>query len=406
MQQIKPNIKYKPLAGKYCLDIIKCTYFKRLYPMSADYYKILQVSNTASTSEIKQAYLQLTEKWKKLRVNQTPEMRTRTDKILTIIEEAYQVLSIEETRLIYDQERNQTTQTASSTVELPNEIEKKQPTTSTKKPLSRFSLFLVLVLIIVGASAYYIFFVPNNLFTSSQDDTALEPAPRYTKQTTELKASLQENKPAQMEQPKQPKPKEIIIPAPQPKTEKVANNTTPVAIQKNDVKQTFATPTPIDAERLKNANDPSLKETAKGLAKITNAHKAVVINFNTQFIEANASNQNITLKFMVIDGISTSRALLDTYLTERFFFDNQLCDVQKANIAKGITFTFTYYNTQNELIGKYYIDQQVCESPMEKRLIKTPDQYQIDSIEIDEDGKPIANKEENQASETPKDIVN
>ncbi len=364
--------------------------------MATNYYKILQVSTTVSKEEIENAYRQLIGKWQHLRAQQTPEMKARSDKLIAMIEEAYHILSIEKTRAIYDRQLQQTEDTNSPII-TPKELPEETPPPTKKSPIR---LFAALGVLLVIAIIIYVLFIPNGLFEQS-NTTVLESTPVPTpKQQT---AATPREKPLKEEEPTPPLKDQTTPPQVKESTEETSqqihNNIVfkePKDKEGKDITPTTASDTTVvDTNQLKNANDPILKETAKRLAELTNNHKKVVINFNTQFVEAKASNQNVTLNFMVIDGISNSRTILDSYLTERFFYDNQICDVQKDNIAKGILFTFAYYNTQKELIGKYYIDKQVCDSPMEKRLIKTPTKYQLDSIEIGEDGKPIAEDETN-----------
>lgn len=364
--------------------------------MATNYYKILQVSTTVSKEEIENAYRQLIGKWQYLRAQQTPEMKARSDKLIAMIEEAYHILSVEKTRAIYDRQLQQTEDTNSPII-TPKELPEETPPPTKKSPIR---LFAALGVLLVIAIIIYVLFIPNGLFEQS-NTTALEstPVPTLKQQT----AATPREKPLKEEEPTPPLKDQTTPPQVKESTEETSQQIQDNIVFKEpkdkegkDIIPTTASDTTVvDTNQLKNANDPILKETAKRLAELTNNHKKVVINFNTQFVEAKASNQNVTLNFMVIDGISNSRTILDSYLTERFFYDNQICDVQKDNIAKGILFTFAYYNTQKELIGKYYIDKQVCDSPMEKRLIKIPTKYQLDSIEIGEDGKPIAEDETN-----------
>lgn len=356
-----------------------------------NYYKILQLTTTASKEEIESAYHRLIEKWRGLRAQQIPENQQRSDKIITLLEEAYQVLSDEKKRAHYDHQLDHGTPPPSPTTSSQNSP---QETAPTKK--GRMLLWAILVIILVIVAIIYVLFIPNSLF-SQPDTTALEATPVSS---TKQAASPQPKKGLLQEELTSPK-KDHVITQQDNKTQEGAGqkiqDSKPVKkeTQDKDAASTTAVGSKkISADQLKNANDPSLKETAKQLAESTNLHKKVVINLNTQFLEAKASNQNVTIKFMVIDGISNSRTILDSYLTERFFYDNQICEIQKSNIEKGILFTFAYYNTKKELVGKYYIDQEVCESPMEKRLVKTPNEYQLNSIEIGEDGKPIAQKDE------------
>lgn len=380
--------------------------------MATDYYKVLQVSNTVSTSEIEEAYHQLISKWQSLRAQQSPEAKLRSDKIIALIEEAYQVLSVEKTRAIYDRQLKQATATSPIINHKEQEVKQEQEikpvvthkepkpkvekeTQTVKKPASRSFFIIFILLIIVAMAIYYVLFIPNNLLSSQSDTNALESTPITTPKPSPSPktAPVIEKKSPTVEQDKQriTPPKEAIA---LPQRQDTVNNTVKVPPSDNTVSSASSEPEVMDANRLKNANNPELKETAERLAEITNAHKGVVLNFNTQFIEAKAANQNVTLRFMVIDGITSSKMIFESYLTERFVYDNQICDIQKDNIAKGTLFTFSYYNTQNELLGKYYIDQQVCESPKEKRLIKIPDDYQLNSIEIDQNGNPIPSSQE------------
>lgn len=360
--------------------------------MPTDYYKILQVSPTVSKEEIENAYRQLIEKWQNLRAQQTPEIKKRSDKIIALIDEAYQILSVEKTRAIYDRQLNQTVEASSPMVTPKVHAKKIRP--ATKKNTTRLWVLVIIIALLIIVATYTLF-IPHSFF-SNQPDTVLEATPVTIpkKKTTPEPQNNASKKEITAPSTTKNKVETTAVNKIESKTApQIGNTSTLQETKENNVIQTTNT-NAIDKDQLKNANDPALKEMAKRLAEITNNHKNVVINFNTQFIEAKASNQNITLNFMVIDGIANSRTILDSYLTERFFYDNQICDVQKDNIEKGILFTFAYYNTQKELIGKYYIDKQVCASPMEKRLIKTPSEYQLNAIEIGEDGKPIQKQQE------------
>ena len=70
--------------------------------MSADYYKILEVSKTSSAEDIKKAYRKLALKW---HPDKNPDNQEAATKKFKELSEAYEVLSDEKKRRIYDQYR-------------------------------------------------------------------------------------------------------------------------------------------------------------------------------------------------------------------------------------------------------------------------------------------------------------
>ena len=70
--------------------------------MPADYYEILEVSNTSSREDIKKAYRRLALRWHPDKNPDNQEFATKKFKELS---EAYEVLSDEKKRRIYDQYR-------------------------------------------------------------------------------------------------------------------------------------------------------------------------------------------------------------------------------------------------------------------------------------------------------------
>lgn len=131
-----------------------------------------------------------------------------------------------------------------------------------------------------------------------------------------------------------------------------------------------------------NAHNPQLKAIAYEVAKAANTKLNAVINNTMQFVGAKASNQNITYRFVVFDSITNSQEHLLSFFTERFISDsNEVCNNQQTHLSNGILFTLAYFNTKGELVGSYYIDQQVCTIRPQK-LIKKPDINQLNSVEI------------------------
>lgn len=67
-----------------------------------DYYKILEIKNTATQEEIKKAYRKLAPKYHPDKNNESPEARKNAEKIFRDVSEAYQVLSDPNKRQMYD----------------------------------------------------------------------------------------------------------------------------------------------------------------------------------------------------------------------------------------------------------------------------------------------------------------
>lgn len=308
--------------------------------MTINHYKILQIPETATSEEIKQAYINSINKWQQLQKQQTPEAKERSNKVIAGIELAYKVLSNPVTRANFDESLNNPTPTITTTTNQTTTM----TTHSSSKLLYTLLIIILILLIAIATGVFYIIFKsPISPFTAetqqSQQANSQKAAPAVS---DELKKALE------------------------------------------------------SAEQLKkqNANNPELKEIAKSLAETANKNTNAIIAYNTQFLGAQASNQNVTFRFMVIDGITHSQSLLSSYLTERFIVNNNdVCNTQQTNLAKGSLFTFAYYNTKGELLGSYYIDQQVCQSPATNRIIKRPDESQLKPIEPNKDGAATPKKE-------------
>lgn len=293
--------------------------------MTINHYKILQVPETATPEQIEHAYSNSIKKWQQLQKQQNPATKERTAKVIASIEQAYRILSDPLARANYNKTINGKTPNMSNQAPPPS-----------RKLLYTLLIIILILLATIASGIFYIIFrtidSPVQL-TTSQPTQSTPPATAQPAISAELKESLEQ----------------------------------------------------AEQLRLKNANNPELKEIAKGIAEMANQNANAIINFNTQFLGAQAANQNITFKFMVIDGITHSQSLLSAYLTERFIVNNNdVCNSQQTNLAKGTLFTFGYYNTKNELIGSYYIDQQVCQSPATNRIIKRPSEILLNANEINE----------------------
>ncbi|MFD1259546.1 J domain-containing protein [Entomomonas asaccharolytica] len=309
--------------------------------MTINHYKILQIPETATSEEIKQAYINSINKWQELQTQQTPEAKERSNKIIASIEHAYKVLSNPTTRAHFDKAlQNQTSNITTTT----NQTTTMTTTHSSSKLLYTLLVIILILLIAIAAGVSYIIF----------KGPALQP----------------------------------IAQAPQSQQ---ANQQKAAPTISDELKKELE-----KAEQLKkqNANNPELIEIAKSIAEMANKNSNTIIAYNTQFLGAQSSNQNVTFRFMVIDGITHSQSLLSSYLTERFIVNNNdVCNSQQANLAKGTLFTFAYYNTKGELLGSYYIDQQVCQSPATNRIVKRPDESQLKPLEVKKDSAATTNKE-------------
>ena len=71
--------------------------------MTKFYYKVLDISETATDYEIKNAYKKLAKKW---HPDKNLDNRKRAEQMFNIISEAYQILSNSESRKLYDQNIN------------------------------------------------------------------------------------------------------------------------------------------------------------------------------------------------------------------------------------------------------------------------------------------------------------
>lgn len=294
--------------------------------MTINHYKILQVPETATTEQIKQAYSNSIKKWQQLQKQQNPATKERTEKVIASIEQAYRVLSDPLARANYNK-----------TLYGKNPVMSNQTPQSSRKLLYTLLIIILILLVTIASGIFYIIFKTTEtpVQASPQPAAQNQPAPNQPQISAELKKSLEQ----------------------------------------------------AEQLRLKNANNPELKQIAKAIADTANQNANAIINFNTQFLGAQAANQNVTFKFMVIDGITNSPSILSAYLTERFIVNNNdVCNSQQANLAKGTLFTFGYYNTKNELVASYYIDQQVCQSPATNRIIKRPNENLLNAVEINAEG--------------------
>lgn len=294
--------------------------------MSANHYRILQVSENATQEEVAQAYINAIEKWQQLLQTQTPQLKERTLKVITSIDQAYLVLSDPQQRNLYDQKLRTINASA-------------LPVKSSRKLLYTLFIAILIMLIAIAAGIFYII--------TNQVKFIKQPEPAIT--TSEQKPTTP--------------PQQVNAISPELEKE----------LQK--VKQI----------QTQNAQDPELKALANAIAELVNQKKNLIINQNTQFLGAQASNQNIVYRFVVIDGITHSENILTAYLSDNFVAaNNEVCSAQQINLAKGLIFTSAYYDTQGKLLGSFYIDQQVCESPMDNRLIKIPDAKQLQLIGVTE----------------------
>ncbi len=88
------------------MKIVKWKYKKSNYiniKMTKFYYKVLDISETATDTEIKNAYKKLAKKW---HPDKNLDNRKRAEQMFNIISEAYQILSNNESRKLYDQNIN------------------------------------------------------------------------------------------------------------------------------------------------------------------------------------------------------------------------------------------------------------------------------------------------------------
>lgn len=317
--------------------------------MTVNYYQLLQIPENATIEQIEQAYTSQLNKWCHFKDQQPEHLKERANKVISCLKTAYQVLVNPEQRIQYDQTlkaNTPATNVISSTTE------------STARPIRKkvvsnvFYIIIIVLLIIIAIGIFYLIYQASS--------TA----------------------PTQLEQTK-------------PKTANSTNTTqtTQPPVMPLELKEAIKK---AEEQRKRQAQDPTLKALAQRIAENSNKNINTLINYNTKFIGAQASNQNVTFRLLVIDGISISKILLASYMNERFILDNnEVCGNQQSDLAKGILYTFAYYNSKGELLGGYYIDEQVCQSPTSSRIIKRPDINQLKSIEIPADTGVSISKDNN-----------
>lgn len=311
--------------------------------MPNNYYQILKLSEHATLEEINQAYTFHLKKWQLLKEQQPPHLQERTNKLLAYLDQAYQVLSDPEQRTAYDKRLKQETVSPIS-----SQMHSLIPP-STHSSTSSNKGFYISIIILLALIAIGIFYLIYQARVTVTYQPTGQLAANSTKQnntsiSTELKIALEK----------------------------------------------------ADQQKIQNAQNASLKALAKTIADNTNNNLNIILNNNTKFIGAQAANQNVTFRFLVIDGISYSQAILNSYLTERFIADNnEVCNDQQVDLSKGILYTFAYYDNKGKLLASYYIDQQVCQSPATKRIVKHPDSYQLEAKE-----RPLSINTSSQAKPT------
>lgn len=317
--------------------------------MTVNYYRLLQIPQNASIEQIEQAYTSHQQKWSLFKNEQPEHLKARADKILSCLETAHRVLVSPELRLQYDRTLNADEEhTAAAT---PTNI---SPTKDMSKKTTNNIFYVIIIILLITMAAVFCYYTYR---TGLTDPT----------------------------QPEQTKPQPAHL-AHSPQT------TQPVAMS-TELKEAIKR---AEEQRKRQAQDPTLKGLAQRIAENSNKNRNTTINYNTKFLGAQASNQNVTFRLLVIDGISISKILLASYMNERFLLDNnEVCGNQQNDLAKGILYTFAYYNSKGELLGGYYIDEQVCQSPTSSRLIKKPDLNQLKSIEVPADTDGPASKDDN-----------
>ena len=305
-----------------------------------NYYRILQISENATNLEVEQAYDKLLTKWLQIRIKSSVIPRERIDIIIRSIEDAYKVISSPEKREEYDKASNRN----NVENELPEQVKINTPPPSlsedeniTKKSNYLLILLIVLILMCIAYGLYY--FIFNNTSQNTEIIQSTQPnqdEKSITKEALENAKELIENK--------------IQVPEPNVPAIKKA---------------------PVAEPQLKNIDE--LTDMAKKIAQSADKYRNSFINKNTTLLGASASKQNIRLNFKVIEGIADSPTLLETYFNERFAYDNNVCKTQEKDIKRGNAFIFAYYDNSYKLLTIYMIDQDVCDSPLERRIIKKVD---------------------------------
>lgn len=297
------------------------------------YYQFLKIPENATFEEIHQAYTSHLKKWQHLKEQQPEHLQESINKVLAHLAEVYDVLSNPVHRAAYDlslKDHSDHHKMSHNTDHLTSDIRPPRPQPNANKIL--YTIIGLLLFVVLGM-LYLIYQTYST--TSYPPHTVLTKNPPNQPVTTKISATLQ------------------------------------AAIEK------------ASQQKKQNAQDVTLKALAKTIADNTNKNLNTILNNNTKFIGAQAANQNVTFRFVVIDGITYSSALLSTYLKERFIVDNNdICNNQQINLAKGILYTFAYYDSKSKLIASYYLDQQVCQSPLSEKIIKRPDSYQLEAKEI------------------------
>lgn len=332
-----------------------------------DHYKILQVSENATDLEIEQAYDSLLTKWLQVKVKSRELPRERIDSILHSIEEAYKVLSSPDKRAEYNKSINLNDITADKLVEVKTAQEPlAEQEKITKKPNHLFILLILLMLVSIIYSLYYFVFDKNS--ASDQSSQASTENYAITKEALDNAQKLIKDKTSENQSPPLPKVDNTDKTDQQDSAQNLIENQSPEigTVITTDISKKEKQP--VSSPPLKNMDE--LTKIAKKIASSADKYRNSFINKNTTLLSANASKQNIRLNFRVIEGISNSPALLDAYLNERFTYDNNICQTQEKDIQRGNAFIFAYYDNNYKSLITYMIDKEVCDSPLERRIIK------------------------------------
>lgn len=357
-----------------------------------NYYRILQISEKATNTKIKLAYIQLTNKWQKIKTEQPSIPSERVDNILSAIEQAYQVLSNPEKRAAFDRTLQQTnSQTPNLTIQKePKQVDKVLPDSSSTPEKTKVSykiiILIVLLILISMAYGYYHFIFNTTTQNPTQQivPTAPQPESAVANETLDnTSTAIEKAAPSSVKDVPAPtkqnlsSAEENFSSKKETSSETAANEdaligliNTPTSIEQQPNPAEGSLPSPKEIPIAPIENIEELSEISQKIADSANKYRNTVINNNTLFLGAAASEQNVRLNFKVIEGISDSKLLLSTYLKERFIYDNNICKTQEEDIKRGNTFTFAYYNADYQILGSYIIDQQVCDSPLERRMIK------------------------------------
>lgn len=294
-----------------------------------NYYKILQISDKATHEEIELAYKQLIQKWQKVKETQPAIPAERIDNIINSIEQAYQALSNQQKEISDNADTNEQTPDLLPT-EYTEGVSNVLSETKKTKSINKILLIILFIFIIVACGYYYfIFDIPSQESTLNQASQEAQVDKPIVKDVLDNAKILMK---------KEPITTDSSIKAP------------PVVIQP--------------------ANRDELLAMAEKISNSANKYRNTFINKNTTFLGAFVSKQNIRLNFKVIEGISISKALFKTYLTERFIMDNKTCKTQEADIKRGNGFIFAYYDVNYNLLASYIIDNEVCSTPLERRMFK------------------------------------